>query len=466
MRQRRTTYWNVPDGFRDLFRRQCLQYLDEARERAAEECFQAVVDELHARYQLRCRALDLIAVDQLERSGERTVEKVLAVHKLFAAALDTGNTVGVLAAFGELHALDARLGQAAVLAHIPDMRRPRPHDSLSWNLLALGDARAPMLSVDRASILERIRQRERRGEKAPAVLTPGQREAMRLLSHFYSLHRATAHVAGVSTRPIPLVAAPSGTGKTFLIEHFARERGLPILSLDYGSWICSGAYTKPATFERIARFVSEHEEKGGVLHLDEMDKYGSDGSGWSRAVQQELFALLDGRLTAVPGWTARHTERLRRFFMVGSGAWQHLFRAPQAIGFTGASSPSRPYDIGAQDSIPEELVARFNANFIYLRPPGHAEFKERIEAISRELRIEVPPEIDALAADAVRTGGGMCWLEAYLSRLLLDGSLPSLPGSPAGRVRLAAGAASSRRAERDADRGREAAGQGEASPKP
>jgi len=73
------------------------------------------------------------------------------------------------------------------------------------------------------------------------MLTKSQLDAYSKLSHFLRLKKAGPIIAGVSTRPNPLIVGPSGVGKTLLAQAFAsnalkgRNDTCPMFVTDVGS---------------------------------------------------------------------------------------------------------------------------------------------------------------------------------------------------------------------------------------
>ncbi len=228
------------------------------------------------------------------------------------------------------------------------------------------------------------------------------------------------HVAGYDPRPIPLIVGPSGSGKSALVRHFAKIEKLPIKDFNVGTWVVTGAKADPPTLDEIADFIRGNER--GVLFIDEVDKLVAT-TDWSRNIQQEIYALLDGRTDSFPGWDEAVTKKLARdFFLVGAGTWQTRYAGRQhALGF-GAKEASNVWaiELDRQDEIPEELLMRFNADVLYLRPLTKAEFGERIASIHDALALARPTSerLDQLSEKAVASRRHNRWLEAYASRII------------------------------------------------
>jgi len=239
------------------------------------------------------------------------------------------------------------------------------------------------------------------------TLTDSQREGLFRLRAFYAMKLNTGYVAGIDARPIPLIIGSSGSGKSTLVRHFAESKKLPMMDFCSGTWLTSGSRGNPTTLTTIQQFVEQ--VNAGIIFIDELDKFSAD-QDYHRSIQQEIYALLDGRLSSFEGWSADIQKKFQRnFFIIGAGTWQHFFKTSQGR-----------IDLDAQDSIPDELLMRFNARAIVLDPPSARNFRERFTAIHEELKVPLPsPErMKRLIERAVASRKNNRVLEAYLSYML------------------------------------------------
>jgi hypothetical protein len=405
-----------PDAY-ETFAYQCVEYADYFLFQLESLDLDEALRAAHTQYRLRIHALETLAY----RCGESAIKDRLEVARAEELARDVCEAVRLMfgtdreaisTAFDALDALN--LGGLLVARTISSP--PPPRDLAGWKCLHEPPTNGQVAAIKRSALDEPPIELE---DKPPrkVVLTAAQRSASHDLQHFYTLHRIEEEIAGIATRPQPLLVAPTGSGKTFLVRNFAQERALPLLELDSGGWILSGASTKPSTFITVQSFIEEHTS--GLILIDELDKFGTDKEqdGWNRGVRQEVFALLDRRLSGVAGWKKESTAKLARFYIVGCGTWQSIFDRPAPIGFVEGQRNVKA-DLRAQTSIPIELLFRFNANVILLGPPTRAEFAERIVAIHRELRLDPPDDLESLTAEAEGSGQNTRWLEGYLSLAL------------------------------------------------
>lgn len=368
---------------------------------------------LYEEFGLTSQGLRLLAARQqagtLERS--KAVGGASALRSLYLQAFDcefTQESEHLV----QLRMIDPAFARFLAITSDPAARQIKAMDCSGW-LRVLGGGRASL----------RIARYNPANEKTPSVppieLTCSQSDLVRKIRAFWKLKRKGWRIAGYDPRPIPLIVGPSGSGKTALVRYFAASQKLPMSDFNVGTWIVSGAKSEPSTLERIAAFVDEHEE--GVLFIDEVDKLFGE-SDWTRYVQQEVFALLDGRTESFTKWSSSIREKFAsNFFIVGAGTWQDLFNERRReTGFHVSGSEMPSIDLTTQTVIPDELLMRFNADVLLLQPLRVDEFAERIVRISKEVGQEaIPPaRLEMLAQRAHASRRHNRWLEAYASRLL------------------------------------------------
>jgi hypothetical protein len=287
--------------------------------------------------------------------------------------------------------------------------------------------------------------------RPPPNLTRSQRQAYEALFDYGSLYFQKRNLpAAVSLRPrlFPLLAGPTGSGKTLLGESVAQALGAEYFHVTYGDWVPLGARDpNTSTLVRIAKLLLQGKRL--VVHVDELDKWltGPGSFEWGRAITTDLWNLLDckipfDRITkpeekeveAADEAEVQAAERAPRpgierenLFIVGSGTWQCVFedRLEAKIGFFRANLEAAQGKDGVAEAIraskviPTELTARFATDILILTYPPPWETELLLEAyglqqLADELGIQIrAAEIDFAAA-------GMRALESLATRLLLE----------------------------------------------
>ncbi len=231
------------------------------------------------------------------------------------------------------------------------------------------------------------------------------------------------HALKVQPRLNPLVAGPTGAGKTFIIESVAKKLGAVFLKVSFGDWVPIGAHEVQPTMKLIFTQLEEHPRV--LLLLDELCKFRVDyAGGWSRSVATDLWQLLDRSPGAVSfsdramqghDWKALMQERL---WIVGAGTWQHVQKSPATMGFNRSHGTTLQERIVADGQVPDELLLRFNPQLLQLRYPLPSETagiydRAGITALAESMGEKLSPE----SHDWSR--GGMRSLEDLSTTLLL-----------------------------------------------
>jgi hypothetical protein len=414
---------NVEPARQRLFVRQCGEYAGYVLQQLASHPLGESLHLAHQTYRLKCHALDCLAYRASARATKDrlTEQEAAELAREVCAAIQGMFWRDVEALKKRYEALSLRQADSIMIARVQDVSALHPCDIRGWDTCSEAPLKSDVAVINRRALnvplAEAPAVEERKSPPSQIALTKSQILAEQELWHFYRLHGTDPMVAGVHTRPIPLVVAPTGVGKTALVKHFAASHDLPLIELDPGSWICSGAYTRPSTFETLGAWMEKSSL--GVILIDEVDKFGcdSEGSAWSRHVRQEVFSLLDKRLSGVANWEEKHTDLLDYFFVVGCGTWQSVFSRKSPVGFASETRDLKA-DIRKQDAIPPELLFRFNSRLIYLHPPTRDEYRARIAAMHHRVGMSLPPDLDELASEAEASGQHTRWLEGYLSDLL------------------------------------------------
>jgi hypothetical protein len=369
---------------------------------------------LYSRFGITSQALRLFGEYEREQDWEQSKSAVIGyalVHmqsEALAGRLDVNSFP-----LKRLGQVDTNAGHFLNVSMDPAARSLRPFDLAGWERILNGPYECARVTNGKSA---------GRSEASASVitLTASQRELLVPLQAHWLIKQRGECVAGYDPRPIPLIVGPSGSGKTALVRHFAAKEKIPMKDFNIGTWIITGAKADPPTLDEIGDFIRNNER--GVLFLDEVDKLYAT-TDWSRCIQQEIYALLDGRTDSFSSWDDTMARKLARdFFLVGAGTWQMRYAGRHhALGF-GAKKADDAWaiELDRQDEIPEELLMRFNAEVLHLRPLTKIEFSERIIAIHDVLALVRPTEerLEQLSEKAVVSCRHNRWLEAYASHML------------------------------------------------
>lgn len=223
-------------------------------------------------------------------------------------------------------------------------------------------------------------------------LTRRQTEIVEHCQALSRIHRSLA-LKGETKSPIkprlfPLLAAPTGAGKSALVHAVSESIGASYYRIQRGDFYPQGSNRGVPTVIAILNHVLQ--TKGTVLiHFDELDKWSfgdqsSPTQEWSASCYSDLFTVLDGswpfeaylasehRMKATNGELSIEQLQFaaRRIFIVGSGTWQKLFDAKRTqkapFGFNvGSAEIDRNLsgeEIFNSGVIAPELLGRFNSD--------------------------------------------------------------------------------------------------------
>jgi len=90
-----------------------------------------------------------------------------------------------------------------------------------------------------------------------------------------------------------LICAPSGSGKSFLMEQLGQLLGVKVLHLNVSTWQPYSAKSEKYTWDLIVEFLQKNER--GIILLDELDKLNGKNE-WNQFIRLEVHELLDGRI--------------------------------------------------------------------------------------------------------------------------------------------------------------------------
>jgi SpoVK/Ycf46/Vps4 family AAA+-type ATPase len=279
-------------------------------------------------------------------------------------------------------------------------------------------------------------------------LTRRQKEIVEHCLALSRIHRSLVLKGDTKTpikpRLFPLLAAPTGAGKSALVRAVSEAIGANYYRIQRGDFYPQGSNRGVPTI--IAILNHALKSKGTVLiHFDELDKWSfgdqsSPTQEWSASCFSDLFTILDGAWTFETYLASEHRmkagdgeftpEQLqlvsRKIFIVGSGTWQKLFDAKRRqkapFGFN-VGSPEIDRNLSGEEIfnsgvIAPELLARFNSDVQLMPYPERAEIEELlvatgISALAKKLGYQI------IEYDIDFNRGGFRVLESLYTKMLV-----------------------------------------------
>ncbi|OGG89098.1 hypothetical protein A3G62_02200 [Candidatus Kaiserbacteria bacterium RIFCSPLOWO2_12_FULL_50_10] len=205
----------------------------------------------------------------------------------------------------------------------------------------------------------------------------GQSDAKRMLSIAAWQHMHRHSLPETMRDMVPkhnvLIAGPTGTGKTLMLETLAQLLDVPIVTFDTSTVTKAGyigAKAEQCVYDLITKAGSLKNAEFGIIHLDEVDKIrrmgGLPGDVGGESAQQSFLKILEGRtfiLDRVNSET-KQVEKVpfstKNILFVATGAFPDLYEKHAAdtrgggIGFTAQRSKAAPLT-----SVTSEQFTRF-----------------------------------------------------------------------------------------------------------
>lgn len=233
-------------------------------------------------------------------------------------------------------------------------------------------------------------------------LTRRQQEILSYCEALVGIHLEMTSGKGqkspIKPRLAPLLAAPTGSGKTALVQKLGESIGASYLRVQRGDFYPQGTNRDvPTIFSIINRALMT---TGPVLlHLDELDKYtyGDNPAPvqeWSASCYSDLFLVLDRAWPFDAYCRSEHRckrgnaevplEQIKaatdRVFVVGSGTWQTLFDSARKRSNFGFNIEKKSQDqsltseeISNSGIIAQELLMRFHSDVQLMPYPDQDE---------------------------------------------------------------------------------------------
>jgi SpoVK/Ycf46/Vps4 family AAA+-type ATPase len=194
------------------------------------------------------------------------------------------------------------------------------------------------------------------------------------------------------------LAAPTGSGKTYIAESAAELLDAKLFVVSAGEWMPEGT-RDGAAFTQSNLLATLLTSERVICFIDEIDKFilGEDAGSWSRFCAAEMWATLDRRLP-VRSFCKRNQceesvtlleQRVKQgLYFIAAGTFQSIFdkQAARTCGFTIGRQDTRNVGelrrmILEDSSVPAELLSRFAEEPIILDYPSLDETAELLERL-------------------------------------------------------------------------------------
>ena len=274
------------------------------------------------------------------------------------------------------------------------------------------------------------------GDGTSMVLTPSQSKA---LTQITNLGRAYFSGIGDSLAIRPrfsaFLAAPTGSGKTYLAQRAAEFLDAKLFVVSASEWMPEGA--REGTLPTLTNLLAAIQTSERVIcFIDEVDKFilHEDAGAWIRCCAAEIWATLDRRLP-VQSFCKRHKceesvemleQRIKQgLYFIAAGTFQSIFYklGARTCGFTMGSQDHYDEDeirqmILEDSAVPAELLSRFAEEPIILRYPTLAETAELLEKLGLN-ELAAKAGVTTLEPSSIKWDGvGMRALEGLAARLI------------------------------------------------
>lgn len=256
---------------------------------------------------------------------------------------------------------------------------------------------------------------------SPAILSDAERNALNQLLAAATM-RADTTEAVLPSRllrrwSVPLLIGPSGSGKAYVCEEFARRRGWAYRSWQVNTWMLQTNRVGNTTLDQVFRFIEDH--RGGcVIYLAGLDtlaastRAGDQNASYMNGVIGEVEYLLD--LLSARSLALAHNSRTGetfapRLMMVAGG------RFPGLWGEVGVGSPadadawqiadseplSGPTAVAAwlseHGGMPVGILRRLSAEPLVL-PRITA---QEAQCLARSIQADLPASLDGLGVEQI-----------------------------------------------------------------
>jgi SpoVK/Ycf46/Vps4 family AAA+-type ATPase len=263
------------------------------------------------------------------------------------------------------------------------------------------------------------------------ILTKSQEVALDLLTE-----RAEAFFekagAGCCIKPRfnSLLIAPTGCGKTTLVQKLAKRVDAGVFAVSCAAWNVEASRQQPSTLKQLVEKICKYERL--IVLIDEVDKWTStDENSWVRFVSAEIWSTLDRKVEADLYFKdAEHQAALKKrleecVYFIGAGTFEKIFAmaVKRTCVFAGNKETFSNQEIleliREHQCVSPELLSRFSTEPIVLRYPDLAETADLLRRTGlKELADRA--EIVLEPSDIDWTGAGMRTLEQWAADLIIE----------------------------------------------
>ena len=422
--------YNCPDDVSKVSFSTCVRHwafcvCTRVRETPEDECAHLgrILDEAWTESGIRCHVMQLLAEDDAANTDRVAVYRIAGlvmgiIKATFFCAADIMNDRETVLA--GLQKLGTDLADLITLVWMENAEIRPSKDSFWWKTYQVA-VRRPCAFFERVKLLapeQEVAFDE--PEPEPPKLFPRQQAAFDSLRLLIHAKRCKLNAGGIAPTFHTLILGPSGSGKSHVVRAVAKHEGMGFYEINVSSWLPSGSRTQKSTPERLAAFVDSN--RTGIIFLDEADKLhpkNEHTSDFTRFLIDELFGLLDARVSHWEGWSEQLAIKLKHdHFIVLAGAWQQAyneaFLSHQILGGSWANLSIRE---GFLDNnwLPTELLNRVSSHLIEILPPDTNDIIARLSSVRTGLGLpEDQAGIEEAAKEIMEAQKGIRGIEEYL----------------------------------------------------
>jgi ATP-dependent Clp protease ATP-binding subunit ClpX len=117
-----------------------------------------------------------------------------------------------------------------------------------------------------------------------------------------------------------MITGDTGTGKTEMVESFARLVDIPVYSVNCATLTPTG-YKGSNVSDIIGAFMSEIGSKDAIIYLDEIDKFTGEADFDRKSIQMELLKIIEGETVTTTDKHETSTYDTSNILFIASGSF-------------------------------------------------------------------------------------------------------------------------------------------------